>query len=176
MPFPIHSREVRSRLEVRAKPYFARISDDVYVGYRKGKTVSRWVVRRYVGLSRYQMTTIPGVQPDDGFAPDGKKVLNYQQVVAKIMNEERIPVKCSFCGNGPRQVAKLIAGPTVFICNECVAACQLYLDHPNFDPHEEHMLFEDGKPVIKDGKPVYVKIPEEQKARYRARFNHDGLV
>jgi ATP-dependent Clp protease ATP-binding subunit ClpX len=30
---------------------------------------------------------------------------------------------CSFCGKGQHEVKKLIAGPTVFICNECVELC-----------------------------------------------------
>src|SRR5690242_14755716 len=30
---------------------------------------------------------------------------------------------CSFCGKGQKDVQKLIAGPTVFICNECVDLC-----------------------------------------------------
>jgi ClpX C4-type zinc finger len=30
---------------------------------------------------------------------------------------------CSFCGKSQREVEKLIAGPTVFICNECVGMC-----------------------------------------------------
>ncbi|GEM_PF-7094331 len=30
---------------------------------------------------------------------------------------------CSFCGKSPEQVDLLIAGPGVFICNECVAIC-----------------------------------------------------
>jgi transcription elongation factor Elf1 len=30
---------------------------------------------------------------------------------------------CSFCGKSQVEVAKLIAGPFVFICNECVAMC-----------------------------------------------------
>jgi ATP-dependent Clp protease ATP-binding subunit ClpX len=28
---------------------------------------------------------------------------------------------CSFCGKNEKQVAKLVAGPRVFICDECVA-------------------------------------------------------
>lgn len=32
-------------------------------------------------------------------------------------------ISCSFCGKGPGQVEKLIAGPGVYICNECVALC-----------------------------------------------------
>jgi hypothetical protein len=31
--------------------------------------------------------------------------------------------RCSFCGKAPPAVGKLIAGPTVFICDECVDVC-----------------------------------------------------
>jgi ATP-dependent Clp protease ATP-binding subunit ClpX len=30
---------------------------------------------------------------------------------------------CSFCGKHQRQVKKLIAGPGVYICNECIDRC-----------------------------------------------------
>jgi ATP-dependent protease Clp ATPase subunit len=30
---------------------------------------------------------------------------------------------CSFCGKSQHEVRKLIAGPTAFICDECVALC-----------------------------------------------------
>jgi ATP-dependent Clp protease ATP-binding subunit ClpX len=32
-------------------------------------------------------------------------------------------LSCSFCGKGEGQVIKLIAGPAVYICNECIALC-----------------------------------------------------
>ena len=32
-------------------------------------------------------------------------------------------VKCSFCGKTQDQVKKLIAGPEVYICDECVELC-----------------------------------------------------
>ena len=32
-------------------------------------------------------------------------------------------VKCSFCGKRQEQVHKLVAGPGVYICNECVMLC-----------------------------------------------------
>ncbi len=32
-------------------------------------------------------------------------------------------VKCSFCGKSQKQVTKLIAGPGVYICNECIELC-----------------------------------------------------
>lgn len=33
------------------------------------------------------------------------------------------PLSCSFCGKAQREVEALIAGPTVYICNECVDLC-----------------------------------------------------
>ena len=37
-------------------------------------------------------------------------------------NESK-PLFCSFCAKSQHQVQKLIAGPAVFICDECVALC-----------------------------------------------------
>ncbi len=34
---------------------------------------------------------------------------------------------CSFCGKSKSDVKTLIAGPTVFICNECVATCNKFI-------------------------------------------------
>ena len=30
---------------------------------------------------------------------------------------------CSFCGKGQKEVKKLIAGPNVYICDECIQLC-----------------------------------------------------
>lgn len=38
---------------------------------------------------------------------------------------------CSFCGKSQHEVKKLIAGPTVFICNECVDLCVDIIDEEN---------------------------------------------
>ena len=35
---------------------------------------------------------------------------------------------CSFCGKSQHEVRKLIAGPTVFICDECVSICDDIID------------------------------------------------
>src|SRR5579864_3157518 len=32
-------------------------------------------------------------------------------------------LSCSFCGKNQREVKKLIAGPTVYICDECIELC-----------------------------------------------------
>src|SRR5436305_14995057 len=35
---------------------------------------------------------------------------------------------CSFCGKSQRQVKKLIAGPGVYICDECIDLCNELID------------------------------------------------
>jgi hypothetical protein len=54
---------------------------------------------------------------------------------------------CSFCGKDSKSVKTLIAGPMVFICNECVEFCQKILRSktlPNFpsldELSDEHLL------------------------------------
>lgn len=37
---------------------------------------------------------------------------------------------CSFCGKNQHDVEKLVAGPAVFICNECVAKCNAFMALP----------------------------------------------
>src|SRR4051812_29497362 len=37
--------------------------------------------------------------------------------------ESKNTLYCSFCGKSQHEVRKLIAGPNVFICNECVELC-----------------------------------------------------
>ncbi|HHT32070.1 MAG TPA: ATP-dependent Clp protease ATP-binding subunit ClpX [Corynebacterium sp.] len=39
------------------------------------------------------------------------------------MQESADLLKCSFCGKSQKQVKKLIAGPGVYICNECIELC-----------------------------------------------------
>jgi len=37
-------------------------------------------------------------------------------------------LRCSFCGRGQDEVTKLISGPSVYICNECIKLCKDILD------------------------------------------------
>jgi len=45
-------------------------------------------------------------------------------------------LKCSFCGKSQDQVKKLIAGPEVYICDECVDLCNEILDEEFFEAEE----------------------------------------
>ncbi|MFC0581191.1 ATP-dependent Clp protease ATP-binding subunit ClpX [Micrococcoides hystricis] len=43
-------------------------------------------------------------------------------------------LKCSFCGKSQKQVRKLIAGPGVYICDECIELCNEIVDEELTDP------------------------------------------
>jgi len=45
-----------------------------------------------------------------------------------LYKDETKQVRCSFCGKSQEQVKKIIAGPDVFICNECVDLCKEIID------------------------------------------------
>ena len=54
---------------------------------------------------------------------------------------------CSFCGKSQHEVRKLIAGPTVFICDECVELCMDIIKEESKDTFVKH---QDGLPSPKD--------------------------
>ena len=47
-------------------------------------------------------------------------------------------VKCSFCGKSQKQVKKLIAGPGVYICDECIDLCNDIIEEELSEPTEVH--------------------------------------
>ncbi len=74
---------------------------------------------------------------------------------------DKVAVACSFCGKDHTRVAKLVAGPGVYICDACIALCQIYIDHPDEDGK---LLIEDGRAVLRDGAPVFVPLTAEERA------------
>ena len=62
-------------------------------------------------------------------------------------SETKNTLYCSFCGKSQHEVRKLIAGPTVFICDECVELCMDII-------REEHktnsVKSSDGVPTAND--------------------------
>ena len=45
--------------------------------------------------------------------------------------EDKDSLFCSFCGKSQKEVKKLIAGPTVFVCDECVELCMDIIKEDN---------------------------------------------
>jgi ATP-dependent Clp protease ATP-binding subunit ClpX len=70
--------------------------------------------------------------------------------MSKSNSSDKNTLYCSFCGKSQHEVRKLIAGPTVFICNECVELCM-------------DIIREESKSALvksKDGLPSPMKIKE----------------
>ena len=47
-------------------------------------------------------------------------------------------LKCSFCGKSQKQVKKLIAGPGVYICDECIDFCNEIIEEELSETSELH--------------------------------------
>ncbi|WP_068674530.1 ATP-dependent protease ATP-binding subunit ClpX [Oceanobacillus sp. Castelsardo] len=60
-------------------------------------------------------------------------------------NEEKGQLKCSFCGKSQDQVRKLVAGPGVYICDECIELCTEIVEE-ELGTDEEMELKEIPKP------------------------------
>ena len=74
-------------------------------------------------------------------------------------------LRCSFCGKSQHEVRKLIAGPTVFICDECVELCM-------------DIIREENKTSLvksRDGVPT-PELPDSSLCRAAAAFRLDGIL
>ena len=83
------------------------------------------------------------------------------------------PLRCSFCNKNQRDVRKLIAGPTVYICDECVDIC-LDIIAEEREPEERSSESRIPKPVeIKSFLDEYVIGQEKAKKKLAvAVYNH----
>src|SRR5690554_1955157 len=69
---------------------------------------------RCITMSEYQVRLVAGFDPH-GFT--------HKEVHMARIGESADLLKCSFCGKSQKQVQQLIAGPGVYICDECVELC-----------------------------------------------------
>ena len=84
-------------------------------------------------------------------------------------------IKCSFCGKGQNEVKRLIAGPGVYICNECVDLCNDILGEEMFETGSEEYIPETipSPKAIKEYMDQYIVGQEKAKiALSVAVYNH----
>ena len=92
-------------------------------------------------------------------------------------------LRCSFCGKSKDSVRKFISGPSVYICNECVALCNEILAEDEDRTHPESVLPTLTPREIKETLDQYVIGQEEAKKalgvavyNHYKRVNHKGIL
>ena len=88
--------------------------------------------------------------------------------------DEKKQLKCSFCGKAQEQVKRLVAGPGVYICDECIELCSEIIGEEFEDSSVDIQIDEIPKPVeIKSTLDQYVIGQEKAKrAMAVAVYNH----
>ncbi len=87
-------------------------------------------------------------------------------------------VKCSFCGKTQDSVKRIVAGPGVYICDECIALCKNIIEEEYLEDEDVEYSLEDQKELpkpeeIKETLDEYVIGQEEAKKTLSvAVYNH----
>ncbi|MCT4620523.1 MAG: ATP-dependent Clp protease ATP-binding subunit ClpX [Marinisporobacter sp.] len=97
--------------------------------------------------------------------------------------DEKKQLKCSFCGKSQDQVRRLIAGPSVYICDECIELCQEIIQE-EFDENIDMEMTDLPKPqeirrVLEDyvvGQDKAKKALAVAVYNHYKRINHQGKV
>jgi ATP-dependent Clp protease ATP-binding subunit ClpX len=89
------------------------------------------------------------------------------------MAKDEKHLRCSFCGKSQDQVRRLIAGPNVYICNECVDLCKEIIDEET-DFLEESELKKLPKPkeIFEFLDKYVIKQDQAKKSMAVAVYNH----
>ena len=77
-------------------------------------------------------------------------------------------VKCSFCGKMQDEVERIVAGPGVYICNECIDVCSNIVENDAYEDEddEKYTINNESVPTPKEIKDIldeYVIGQEEAK-------------
>lgn len=96
-----------------------------------------------------------------------KRNNNLRWGVDMAKNDDRKQLKCSFCGKTQDQVKRLIAGPGVYICDECIELCSEIISD-EFEDDVQTDLTSLPKPLeIKNYLDQYVIGQDDAKNHYQ---------
>lgn len=87
--------------------------------------------------------------------------------------EEKRQLKCSFCGKNQEQVRRLIAGPNVYICDECVELCdEIIQEEVEETTEEESINLPKPKEMMNTLNDYVIGQEKAKKALSVAVYNH----
>jgi integrase len=116
----LDSRNARAKLAPSGKPYYRSIDPGLHLGYRKGLSGGKWVVRLYIGEGGYRVETIGTA--DDKADPDGVAVLDFRQAqaLARERHVEYVRVARGFPApqDGPYTVRACVEEYLAFLASE----------------------------------------------------------
>ena len=98
-----------------------------------------------------------------------------------MSNNKQKNVRCSFCGKSQEEVDRIIAGPGVFICSDCIKVCSSIVEDDLYDDDEIRYTTTEKEELpspaeIKSILDTYVIGQEEAKKTLAvAVYNHYGL-
>ncbi|MGK5092880.1 ATP-dependent Clp protease ATP-binding subunit ClpX [Deltaproteobacteria bacterium TL4] len=104
-----------------------------------------------------------------------------------MSSQKDTPLRCSFCGKTQDEVKKIIAGPTVYICDECIELCNDIMEeewHKDRIVEQRHTLLKpvEIKAVLDDyvvgqelSKKVLSVAVYNHYKRIQANFGEDGV-
>lgn len=82
-------------------------------------------------------------------------------------------VHCSFCGKSQDEVKKIVAGPGVYICNECVDLCQQIIDQELAEDHaNETFRVPTPAEIVKELNDYVIGQDDAKKTLAVAVYNH----
>src|SRR5690554_1181152 len=88
-------------------------------------------------------------------------------------NDEKGQLKCSFCGKTQEQVRKLVAGPGVYICDECIELCNEIIEEELSEEMELDLVELPRPAEIRETLDQYVIGQDEAKKSLAvAVYNH----
>jgi integrase len=93
----LDSPAARAKLKPSGKPYWRSIDTGLHLGYRKGLTGGKWVLRRYLGKETYHVKTIGTA--DDHSTADGAGILDFfqaQRRAREVAASAKTPEKTAF--------------------------------------------------------------------------------
>ena len=93
--------------------------------------------------------------------------------MSKSGSDSKNTLYCSFCGKSQHEVRKLIAGPTVFICDECVELCMDIIREEN---KTSLVKSRDGVPIMPIESSRFQAVPDPEAYSGHAIFRSGVAV